>query len=134
MSNSDDNITELAGITPGTLRDGEESTWSTSGDEHNSKADNRSNDAGRSANISSSSSGDAAKSSGQSGSAEGVNDSEDAATQYEGVTGSDFADFSDLVVSKVDGILACNVVLIFALFICAGTLVINEVIVSMRGK
>lgn len=134
MNGEETKSAKLAGTSAGTLRDGEESEGPSSGNESNASGHSGSDDAAGSTSNSSSTTGDVSEGVRQSGSSEGVNEISSSTQVFEGVTAQDFSEFSDLVVSKIDGLLACNVVILFALFICAGTLIINEIVVSMRGR
>lgn len=57
---------------------------------------------------------------------------EDDGEVYQVVTVDGFAEYADLVVSRVDGLVASSVVLVFALFMCAAILAVDTLIRSLE--
>lgn len=133
---SDEEVTEanqLKGAETSGITDGSGSTIVVIRQEHNAEAVNGGDDASRSSDTSSTTSGESAKSDGQIEHSEGVDETSSSAT-YEGVTATDFDDYSEAVLSRLDGLTASAVVILFALFVCVGILLVNEILVSLRGR
>lgn len=132
MDGEEAKTTELDSITSGALRAGSESTVGASGQERDTEAAYGSDDSAGIADNSSSSTGNTPEYDGQVADSEGINDASSSST-YEGVTAEDFTAYSQAVVSHLDGLTACSVVILFALFMSVGILVVNEIMVSLRG-
>lgn len=57
---------------------------------------------------------------------------EDAST-YEGVSATDFGEFSEMVEMRLDAITASSIVIVFCLFICCGILAVGTFIRSLES-
>lgn len=58
---------------------------------------------------------------------------EDVLQTYEGVTSDDFAQFVDEVTPTIQAIAASGVVIVWALFFCAGVLCVQTLLRSLEG-